>query len=436
MTGLRQALVAALLCGCAAPAQPAHDLSLAAAPVVRVPRVERTEPAAVDAGANAAVAPVRAPAPQALFNGVALARFFSSLAAQEGGTATDDTRILQLGDSHTAADWYTGRVRSLLQARFRDGGRGLVSVGKPWKGYLQDGVKVGMSREWAPVHARLVHHRLVGDGHYGLSGVAVTSEGRGTGSAWVDAGESDHVELAFLGQPQGGTLDVVVNGNAVGRVKAKNERMTTRFFGFEPGPGAHAVEVRSQGKARIFGAAFDKKSKGLVLDAVGRDGARAAALLQLDEAHFSALLRWRNPALVILAYGTNECGDKDVSQEAYERTLVDVLGRVTRAVPGAACLLLGPPDYVQHGPEGPVPHPRLAEIIAVQRAVAGAARCAFYDQQAAMGGPAAIAAWAAEDPPRARKDGVHLSREGYGALGAQFVDELVRAYGEYRITAP
>src|SRR6185369_17739867 len=99
--------------------------------------------------------------------------------------SADDVRLIQIGDSHTAADWYTGVVRRMLQARFGDGGRGFVAVGKPWKGYVQDGIRVGMTAEWAPEHAKFVHGRVVGDGLYGLSGVAVSCQKRG-GSAWVE----------------------------------------------------------------------------------------------------------------------------------------------------------------------------------------------------------------------------------------------------------
>ena len=42
--------------------------------------------------------------------------------------------ILQLGDSHTAADFFTGRVRTRLQEAFGDGGRADIVPGKPHLG--------------------------------------------------------------------------------------------------------------------------------------------------------------------------------------------------------------------------------------------------------------------------------------------------------------
>lgn len=403
----------------------------AAAPTASIVVPLVPAPAASVAAADATIAPARAPAP--IERAPALRRFFEALGTLEEGVASEDVRVMQLGDSHTAADWYTGVVRRLLQSRFGDGGRGFVAIGKPWKGYVQDGVRVGMSREWLPEHARLVGGRLVGDGHYGLSGVAVQSAKRG-GSAWVDVQDAERIELAYLAQPSGGAFDLFVDGTEVVRVATKAAARGVRFRGLDVEPGAHHIEVHSlgHGKVRLFGAALDRKSKGVVLDAFGRDGARAAGLLHWNAEHFSALLKWRKPALVVLAFGTNECGDKDIPTATYERDLAELVGRIVRATPAAACLLLGPPDYVQYGIEGPMQHPRLAEIMAAQRRVAEAAQCAFYDQVAAMGGPGSIAQWAQAQPPRARKDGVHLSREGYAQLGSMFVDEVQRAYGAFK----
>ena len=61
-----------------------------------------------------------------------LTHLFESLGKLDDGHAHDDVRILQYGDSHTASDLGVAVFRRALQARFGDGGRGFVSVGKPW----------------------------------------------------------------------------------------------------------------------------------------------------------------------------------------------------------------------------------------------------------------------------------------------------------------
>lgn len=62
--------------------------------------------------------------------------------------------IVQLGDSHTAADLFSGELRRLLQARYGDGGIGLVPASLV-PGIRNDRVIIkSEKRQWALVSAR------------------------------------------------------------------------------------------------------------------------------------------------------------------------------------------------------------------------------------------------------------------------------------------
>ncbi|MCA9600528.1 MAG: hypothetical protein KC417_00810, partial [Myxococcales bacterium] len=63
---------------------------------------------------------------------------------------------------------------------------------------------------------------------------------------------------------------------------------------------------------------MEGEEPGVVVDALGVNGARAKNQLWWDDASFRAELAKRDPALVALAYGTNESGDDDVPIETYE----------------------------------------------------------------------------------------------------------------------
>lgn len=76
--------------------------------------------------------------------------------------------------------------------------------------------------------------------------------------------------------------------------------------------------------------------------------------------------------------------------------------------------------------------PKLENVVDMERNVARAAGCAFYDQLAAMGGPGSMALWADETPPRAQKDRLHLTRDGYAQVGALFSNDMLRAYASWR----
>ena len=53
--------------------------------------------------------------------------------------------ILQIGDSHTAADYFTGELRQKLQARYGNGGVGYLDAGKPHIGVRSGAMKITAS---------------------------------------------------------------------------------------------------------------------------------------------------------------------------------------------------------------------------------------------------------------------------------------------------
>ena len=409
--------------------------------VASAPAISRAPPSAEELATEPVkVVPVTAPAAAeetagALENAKALHRFFEKLDRLEAGQEKDDVRIIQYGDSHTLADLGTSAARKALQSRFGDGGRGFVAIGKPFKYWVQDGVRNGMSNDWSTERGRYDKGHFVGDGLYGLGGAALVTEHRGA-RAWVETRSPvSQIDLAYLAQPRGGSIDVLVDGAKVAHVStsSKSAKTESAFHAVDVPEGTHNVEVRTNGDGgvRLFGVGLDRQQAGVVYDAIGINGVRASVALSWSEAHMSEQLRHRAPDLVILAYGTNESTD-DTSNEAYERQLVDVLGRIARAVPTASCLMLGPPDRAIDSTVGYITAPRILEVIAVQRRVAGAAGCAYYSQFDAMGGDGSMATWALEDPPRAQRDRVHLTREGYAQLGTAFASDVLRAYGSFR----
>src|SRR5262249_10270801 len=65
-------------------------------------------------------------------NASALVPFFELLYRHQKGDMPGPVRILHYGDSHTAADEWTGDLRSRFQEKFGDGGSGYSLAGRPW----------------------------------------------------------------------------------------------------------------------------------------------------------------------------------------------------------------------------------------------------------------------------------------------------------------
>src|SRR5260370_40249979 len=64
-------------------------------------------------------------------NAAALIPFFEQLYRHQKGEMPGPLRILHYGDSHTAADEWTGDLRAHFQEKFGDGGAGYSYAGRP-----------------------------------------------------------------------------------------------------------------------------------------------------------------------------------------------------------------------------------------------------------------------------------------------------------------
>ncbi len=210
-------LVAVLLgCGEGPPTPPREPPSAGIAVAPSVGRAETSaEPSALPVVLSAAAEPIRAETPLStapvghLEGPQRLTRLFEALARLDDGHAHDDVRILQYGDSHTASDLGVGVFRRALQGRFGDGGRGFVSIGKPWKTYVQDGVHGGMTKDFEPTKVKYRKGSFSGvDGCYGLLGVGVASSKAGA-RAWTSVvARSSRIEIGYGQDPRGGSFEV------------------------------------------------------------------------------------------------------------------------------------------------------------------------------------------------------------------------------------
>ncbi len=347
-----------------------------------------------------------------------LSRTFVALAGLAGESGP--VRITHFGDSHVAADLWTGPVREALQARFGDGGRGFVLAGRPWSSYWQKALDNGAEGRWRVDGLR----GGLADGWYGVGGcsmasvdphAAITARARGEGARFV--------EVHHLRQPGGGCFEVRVDDRPVGRVSTAAPWVEAGFARFDLPRGGATVSVHPLGgrEVRLGGLDFGG-GRGVIYDALGINGARADRLLRSDPRGFADDLRRLGPTLIVLSYGTNELFDDDLELADYGLRLDRILGRVRAAVPGADCLLTGPPDARRRGR----PLPLIGGVIDAQRALAEAHGCAFWDARAAMGGPDSIRRW--RRARLAQRDLVHLTRDGYTRLGEALAGALLQAF--------
>ena len=358
-----------------------------------------------------------------------LRHWFADLAALEQHQRKQSVRILWLGDSHTAADYLTGALRARLQTRFGAGGPGFVRVGL--KPYRHTQVRWAFDGPWKIEPVPPPRRTLFDDGVFALGGLRAfpdaapvqasfelakgTAHGQLQWQLWFSLKESASFRLTLAGVSQ-----VVTQASAPPEVSGAG----FASLGLQSGLADKLELLTLAGAPRFYGLIAEGTEPGVVLDAVGIDGARLATALAWGEASFEAAVRLRAPSLVAFAFGTNEAFDAD-KLEKYRAQYQALLARVRVATPDADCLLVGPPDAnaVAGGSE-----PRVAEIDALQRSIAAELGCGYLSQLEIMGGPGGYTAWARKSPSLARGDRLHLSAKGYEVMASALADRLLAAY--------
>lgn len=358
--------------------------------------------------------------------GEVLARFHAALQRAD----RERVRIAMYGASGTAADTHTAYVRAYLQHRFGDGGPGWVPLGRATRWSRHAELEIDASAGWQPLHG--VRERSAGDGRLGLGGLAFESRRRG---AWVElrprrdrARDVTLIELFAVAQPGGGRFALRIDDGAWQEVATDASEPGLVRVAHTVAPAQHRLRVRTlDGKpVRLLGAVFET-DHGVVVDTLGVDGARANNWLRWDAALWREAIAARAPALVTIAYGSNEAVD-DEPLAAVDEAWRHVVVQLREAAPQADVVALGPGDFPSLGPQGPQVRPRLVDIASRQRARAAELGVGDWDELAFMGGPGSMARWVANDPPLARADHLHLLPRGAVLKGQFLCDALMLAY--------
>jgi lysophospholipase L1-like esterase len=339
--------------------------------------------------------------------------------------------ILQLGDSHTAADFFSGRLREKFQQQFGDAGRGMMPPGVAFNGIDQRQMKFTQSEGW------LVENSLKSpnSGPYGISGFVTHSLQAGAHMALAaNATDSffDWASVEYLKHPGGGKFQVFADGTLVGTVSTAGPEGQVGYFLVRDHGRMGTLGVLARSAGIDFTAwSVGRNDRGIVLSSHGVVGATVDLFNRWNPAIVASDIASLRPSLVIVAYGTNEAFDSDFKAALYAQNFAHVLASIRHAAPNAAILVVGPPDSQRGGPNWE--HPPALEIVReIQRQEATAAGAAFWDWSGVM--PDGMSSWV--DRGLARPDHVHFTPSGYEAAADQLFEWLMQGYAQSRQHIP
>jgi lysophospholipase L1-like esterase len=384
---------------------------------------------------------------------LALDHFYRDLARLEAGEIVH-LRIVQLGDSHTAGDVFSGRLRSRLQERFGASGRGAMPPGKTYPGIRQKEVSLSQSGPWTMRNSKL---GMV-DQAFGLSGfVAISGAAGATMQVTPTEDRTFHrARIEFLHAVDGPGMEILLDGAVVETVVTEGPDGQPGFVEVAAEDGARSLGLVAQGPNLLVKSwSLLRREPGIVVESFGIIGATVRVMERWSETSVAADVAALPPSLVLLAFGTNEGFEINLDPRDYTQAFTVALGRLTRWAPQASLLVVGPPDGQRTA--GPCQEPKggkpakagrkappcrwftpanLPIVRGVQRRVAAEAGIAFWDWSSVMAEPGGISRWVAANPPLARADHIHFTLSGYELAADALYEQLMDGYTQYRRKHP
>lgn len=334
--------------------------------------------------------------------------FGQNLTGLQQAFAHRKVHILQLGDSHTAGDYFTEQLRKRLQADVDDGGIGFAY---PMDVNGQRAARHGyQSNGW-----QLTNSRFNQSADYPLGGMLASPNA-----------SSDSLSLTsqyYNGDRQ--NARIVVKGQAGQSLTVRDasgvRNLPLTQNGWQTVNTALTFPSTFQASSNMsLGGFWLNRATGGVVSAMGINGA-TQDYWQRWHPQLAQDLAASQADLVILAYGTNEAFQNNVSGQV--SALQQAIRQIRQGLPNASILLVNAPESLKStaGSCG-TRATSLDDVQAQIRQVAANSGALYWSWQDAMGGRCSMKNWIVQG--LGRSDGVHFSRKGYELAANDLYDGL------------
>jgi lysophospholipase L1-like esterase len=383
-------------------------------------------------------------------------------AKTQGAGSQRPITILQLGDSHTSADFLTGEIRHRLQEIYGNGGSGYVTAGRPHIGVLSSTLKITVSPGWTYQALQ----RSDETAEFWMSGFNTVAAKEGeTLSFTSEKPETfDVIEIEAIRRPGGGTFEIKLDGKVEGSFDLAGPKLEPIVIRLVPDHGPTnqvrdiALTTQSDGSVSIASVAIYNTRAGLTYNSVGYPGATVDILNKLDTRLFTSDLRRLNPQIVVLSFGSNEADKANLDIARYTENYRKVIGKIRAALPNVTMVMIGPPEAEALSPTckdkgretatcrlaaettASTPRdacewkilPKLNDVREAQRKLAARENIVFWNWASIMPKECGADRWLKETPVLMAKDHLHFTIAGYKKSAAAFLETLIPVIDKVR----
>lgn len=323
-------------------------------------------------------------------------------------------RIVQIGDSHTAGDFFSDEVRTRLQQRLGNAGIGWVA---PARVAGQRAASVRYDAVGGSIRSSRKDSAVFPFGGIVFSGagseVKIQAASGEIGEQNISLslrsvfGEGQVIVRDFKGEQ-------VIEANPSGDWQYVHTKAMLPFTYVLPHDGLWEI-----GQIGI-----ENGQSGITYSSMGINGSQLSHWNKWRVDWTDDLLQMK-PDLVVLAYGTNEAFNPQLNVEQTEKEWHEIIQSIKKTVPEAGIVIVGAPESLKakNGTCGVRPE-KLTQVQEMQQRIAQAEQIMFWSWQDSMGGICSMKSYMAQG--LAAKDGVHFNAKGYRQNGADFAQALIQ----------
>ena len=362
--------------------------------------------------------------------------FYGSLLGSAKREPKAVTRIAVWSDSINGSDRVTSHLRSRLQARFGDAGKGYVVAAPGWQSQHHQDVRWRTHGGW---RVNIVNRGELTPGYYGFGGVVAANRSEGSRITFGTSSEGpgsavSNFDIYYQLFPSGGTFSVGIDGDTVTNVVTGAGQTIDGFQTLEMPAGEHEIEVSVvDGEVRLYGAVLEVDRPGVVVDGVMLIGAFTRVLRNWDEEHIQSQIRQRAPDLLVFWLGGNDSVSESIpfQPRRYVEHFSEVIGRMRAGRPEASCLVISVLDSAEEKGGSVRSRVRVPYVVSAQRDAANASRCAFFNGFRAIGGSGTMYRWYRHRPRLVSVDYRHLTIAGAQVFGSLLHRALLEGYDRW-----
>ncbi len=334
-------------------------------------------------------------------------------------------KILQIGDSHIQADYFSGQMRENLQsfALGIKGSRGFVFPYSVASTNNPENYRVKYTGKWE--HCRNITEKS--DCNLGIAGISVTTYDTNSSIVIIlnphNSPHQDFNNVKIYHSNGDTTFNVVISENEI----LQKININPDYSEFITENHFDTLTILFQKKDSLqkcftlYGIEFNNDDPGVIYSAVGVNGAEVTSFLKCNllESQLLTLM----PKWIIISLGTNDAYTLNFNEDVFSNNLKTLIGKIQHALPEALILLTTPPDSYR---KKRYPNPNMFKAKQIITKVAAEKNCAVWDLYEIMGAYTSMKKWA--NAGLAAGDKIHFSKAGYSLQGDLLFNAFLSAY--------